>query len=679
MAKPEALAVDQSNGDIYVLEHDSGCVSRFYGRGAEAYEPKEFPATSSNKLCGISFREDASSAQIAIDNSGTSTEGTIYVNSFVDPNSETGIQEYDNEGNLEENIPPRNRGDGLVYQCGVFTDPEGNVYVAEHYAGFYKYKHDDPVTDADFEGGPYVGPICDIAIDPFGDRYFAFPSNGPLIKSVPDLPYGFVLNEVSWALAMDPSSNDIYVSEGGEVVGISREGIQFDHFGAGHITESRGVAIDEKTGTAYVADTANGRIAIFEGLPAYRLAIEPEGTGYGSVSADKPPVSNCGDEGQCTGFYPASSTVVLTATPQPHSVVGGWTGCDSVSVEGDECTVNLTSDREVSAIFTRIEQPLTVNLAGTGTGSVSTPNHLGLIQECGDGGECTGPYDEGSVVTLLPTSTGHSSFTGWSGACTNSSGPCEVVMEGPETVTAHFTAQHAVSVAKAGTGAGSVVSEPEGVSCGGACTVYFTDGETITLSAIAAAHSSFAGWSGEGCSGTSTCQVLAGTSTKKVTATFLHDPPVAVTESGATFVGQHAGTVGGNVNPEGAEVTRCVFEYGTSTSYGSETPCAPSAVGSGTDAVEIGANLTNLSPGTTYHYRLSATSAGGTAHGGDQTFSTLADTCDSNAALCPPPPQPPVETVPCRKGFVLRKGRCMKRRHHRTKRRHHTRSQGAGK
>jgi hypothetical protein len=675
MATPEALAVDQSNGDIYVLEHGNGCVARFYGtRGTpNDLEPKTFPATGTNKVCGISFRNETSTAQIAIDNSGTATEGSFYVNAFVDENSNVGVQEFDNEGNLKGNIPPRRLGDSLVYQCGVTTDKEGNVYVAEHYSGFFKYKRNDPVTDADFEDGPYVGPICAIAIDskvppasgePWFEGYnwyFNFNNTGPLRRSEPEFRFGFSLQEPALALSLDRETDDIYVSDGGQVNGYSWEGIYFSSFGRGVVTEARGVAIDSLTGTAYVSDSTMGRLAVFDGSPAYRIGVEPQGTGFGSVDADSPPIEGCGDEGPCAGFY-VPGNVVLEATPQPHSIIDGWTGCDSVNVAGDECTVNLGADREVLANFTRLQQPLTVDVAGTGTGSVSTPNKLGAIQGCGDGGPCTGPYDEGSVVTLIPTPTGHSSFTGWSGACTNDTGPCEVVMEAAESVTAHFTSQHPVRVSKDGSGAGSVLSSPDGISCGGTCLFYFTDGDDVTLTASPAAHSTFAGWSGEGCSGTGTCEVTAGVSTKQVFATFDHDPPTTLTEAGATFVGQRAGTVHGQVNPEGAQVSRCVFEYGTTTAYGNEATCAPSAVGGGTTQVEVGANLSGLEPGTVYHYRLSATNSGGTVGGGDQSFRTLDDTCDSNAALCPPPrtSSPPEPT--CKRGFVLKKGKCVKKK-----------------
>ncbi len=659
LATPEALAVDQTTGDLYVLERGDGCVSRFYGErgGPEALEPHDFSATGTNQLCGLQFRESPSAAQVAIDNSGTSTEGEIYVNSPL--RNEVGATlGYDPEGNLDTELPPH----GEEYICGVATDSAGGVHVAQHYSGIWDYSHNDPVTDADFLGGAYEGPICGIARASSGLKYNVFEPNGPVIK----VPPSTVLRDATYALTLDPSSDDVYLSEGGLVTAISDDGILFDQFGSGDVTEARGVAVDEVSGTAYVSDTPNGRIAMFGGERAYRVEVEPTGTGLGAVSAATPPVKDCGDNGQCAGYY-LPSTVVLKATPQLHSEVDGWTGCDDVSPAGDECSVEVTAaNRKVFANFTRLKQTVTAATLGTGSGSVSDANGLGAIQGCGDAGTCSGPYDEGSAIELVATPTGHSTFTGWSGDCTNQSGPCNVVVEGSPSVTAHFTAQHAVSVKKAGSGAGGVVSAPGGLDCGAVCVGFFTDGQTVTLSAVPSGHSTFVGWSGAGCSGTDVCEVEAGEATTTVTANFAHDGADVVTDPTVTFIGQHVATVHGSVDPNGAAVTRCVVEYGTGPGYGAEQPCAPTSVGNGDAPVAVGVDLRGLRPGTTYHFRFTATNSGGSAYGADQTLRTLDDTCDTNDALCPVRVIPSESsTKKCRKGQVRKKGRCVKRKHHR--------------
>ena len=62
------------------------------------------------------------------------------------------------------------------------------------------------------------------------------------------------------------------------------------------------------------------------------------------------------------------------------------------------------------------------------------------------------------------------------------------------------------------------------------------------------------------------------------------------------------------------------FEYGKTTSYGTST--RDTNAGSGTANTGVSASLTGLTPGTTYHYRLVATSNGGTTNGADGIFNT---------------------------------------------------------
>jgi phosphodiesterase/alkaline phosphatase D-like protein len=84
-------------------------------------------------------------------------------------------------------------------------------------------------------------------------------------------------------------------------------------------------------------------------------------------------------------------------------------------------------------------------------------------------------------------------------------------------------------------------------------------------------------------------------------------------------VGGTTATLKGTVSP-GGQATTWQFEYGPTTSYGTKTTARNA--GSGTAAVDVSADLTGLTPGTTYHYRLTATNAAGTARGADGIFST---------------------------------------------------------
>ena len=80
-------------------------------------------------------------------------------------------------------------------------------------------------------------------------------------------------------------------------------------------------------------------------------------------------------------------------------------------------------------------------------------------------------------------------------------------------------AYHALTVAKAGRGAGTVTSSPTGIDCGVVCTRSILDLTPVTLTAIPAKGSAFGGWSGA-CSGRGTTCVVTMTAAKSLTATF---------------------------------------------------------------------------------------------------------------------------------------------------------------
>ena len=105
-------------------------------------------------------------------------------------------------------------------------------------------------------------------------------------------------------------------------------------------------------------------------------------------------------------------------------------------------------------------------------------------------------------------------------------------------------------------------------------------------------------------------------------AAYAPPPPKApqVFTGDATAITSTSATLNGTVNPRGLATTYR-FVYGKTTAYG-QTTTATSA-GSGTTAKSVSANVTGLEPGTTYHFRLEATSSAGTTLGKDARFTTL--------------------------------------------------------
>jgi alpha-tubulin suppressor-like RCC1 family protein len=108
-----------------------------------------------------------------------------------------------------------------------------------------------------------------------------------------------------------------------------------------------------------------------------------------------------------------------------------------------------------------------------------------------------------------------------------------------------------------------------------------------------------------------------------MTATVETPPSAPTVVTGGTSSVTHTGaTLEASVNPNGGEVSDCHFEYGTSVSYGASIPCS-SLPGAGESPVAVSAAVSGLVEDVTYHYRISATNAGGVAHGGDETFAAI--------------------------------------------------------
>jgi plastocyanin len=99
-------------------------------------------------------------------------------------------------------------------------------------------------------------------------------------------------------------------------------------------------------------------------------------------------------------------------------------------------------------------------------------------------------------------------------------------------------------------------------------------------------------------------------------------PTPAVTTNPATNVASFSATLNGSLNPRGSTTT-VDFQYGLTTSYGSNTPMQTQT---GNTVRAISANISGLSASHVYHFRIVAHNGGGTSFGGDRTFTTLSPT-----------------------------------------------------
>ena len=151
---PAGLAVDQSNGDVYVAEGGTGKLHRFTSTGAE----KNFtagPGAGTNEIGGFSWFEPAV-AQIAVDNSGGPADGRIYVVHTVSGQ----LDVYAPSGEQVATVNGTSTSVGhFGIACGVTVDESnGDVYVGDYYGRIWRYTPSGPnLAEGDYSGGRQHG------------------------------------------------------------------------------------------------------------------------------------------------------------------------------------------------------------------------------------------------------------------------------------------------------------------------------------------------------------------------------------------------------------------------------------------------------------------------------------------------------------------------------------------
>jgi hypothetical protein len=97
-------------------------------------------------------------------------------------------------------------------------------------------------------------------------------------------------------------------------------------------------------------------------------------------------------------------------------------------------------------------------------------------------------------------------------------------------------------------------------------------------------------------------------------------PPLpAASTGGVSSVTPSSAVLHGALDAK-AQPTNYVFQYGTTKSYGAQTPLAPG--GRAPSTIQVSQAIGGLQANTTYHYRILATSASGSTPGVDRSFKT---------------------------------------------------------
>jgi hypothetical protein len=238
---------------------------------------------------------------------------------------------------------------------------------------------------------------------------------------------------------------------------------------------------------------------------------------------------SCASESFCVAVDGEGNVV---ASMNPTGGTSAWTALavDAAGgLEGVSCpsvSLCVAVDGSGYAVIGAAVVPthtVTVAKSGPGAGLV-TSFPAGL--DCGT--SCSYAFDAGTQVTLTASPASGSTFAGWSGGGCSGASTCIMTLNADATVTATFTrippTQYSLTVSKSGSGSGAIRSIPAAIDCGTSCSYTYDAGTSVTLHATPASGSTFAGWSGSGCSGTSDC-TLTLNANSVVTATFALTPP----------------------------------------------------------------------------------------------------------------------------------------------------------
>lgn len=244
------------------------------------------------------------------------------------------------------------------------------------------------------------------------------------------------------------------------------------------------------------------------GIVEHKLTVIKEGTGDGTVVSN-PAGIEC--DPTCSADFKEGEKVTLTASPDSESLFVSWKGCETGGAIGRTCKVTMDKAKTVSAKFIQAYD-VSVTRVGTGLGKVqSAPSGILCLSNCST---TKGAFKELTSVTLTATPSKNYTFTKWTGDCTGESTTCVLsTLEADKSVGAEFTAvpQFNLTLTKTGGGQGTVKAKQAGINCGLTCTsqaaAYFKGAVIELLVPLPGKGSTFAGWSGAGCSGTGTCLV----------------------------------------------------------------------------------------------------------------------------------------------------------------------------
>jgi DNA-binding beta-propeller fold protein YncE len=490
--EPTFLAVNEQTGDVYVIDAGNDAIDVFNKNGE--YQSQILGSSTEAGTFSLGSERD----DIAIDNSAGPDKGRIYVESEA-----VGLVfAFSPAGEFLWQAHPGENG-----AAGIAVDPAGNIWASETFGGIQQL---DPQT------GATAGPVLfngkepgHIAFDALSNLAALFSFAGHVYNLKEEELHTDETSHESQDIATDTVQGSVWTNA---VFEVDRGGVWIWEASGAQVAETpfavtgkpRSVAVNAASGKVYVTVPSLGEVDVLSLLPQLNLSVVTMGSGQGVVACDGAP---------CKARYDNTEAVKLEPTANEGSVFAGWkVNGSSLTCPGiGDCEITLSADTTVEADFALAESELTVSETGTGE-VTSAPAGIAC------GATCKAKFPTGEFIVLAAKAAAHNHLVGWKGCDTVTAGSCEVALESDRSVSAEFAPTiRKLAVTPAGTGSGTVTCQV-GAGSPGPCSPEYQDGTEVTITATATAGSTFAGFSGGGCSASPCTATLSGDTA--VTATF---------------------------------------------------------------------------------------------------------------------------------------------------------------
>ena len=751
LQEPKDVAINNQDGDVYVADTGNHRVDQFSSSGSFIVAFGADVGGAGVNVCttgcqagtpGIAAGQLTDPRFVEVDNSAGPSAGDVYVADTAD----SVVQKYDASGNLITSW-----GDGGKIEFakkegtigGITVDTAGNLYVLTDNEPYnWTEISQDGVSRTQFptndtwEGGEKLDLNTPggtgIEISPGEGWYETQPAGGSSYGVYYSSPtaqiynsYGmyeplYGLEMANSGLAINRANNDLFVDQGthidrfaeGECIPPGHGCRPTDSFGGGTLKSGAGLAVIPSNGTLYAADSGNNDVAVFSPDPAPEVTtgpttilsptsakmtghVDPAGPGTISECQFEYLAGAIANEVQNIAFSPGTKEGNFTVTFEGQTTkpiqfaAGNFTGetfqfrleelstigAGNVRVSGEETGPFKI---EFKGKFAHLNVPQVTaessGLSPSGSEAIPTTRYNGNgwsyshSAACSPAAPLSGPTDVSAELSgLTPFTIYHYRL-----AATRADGE-GLARYGKERVfipapaldpTVDATSSSGVTPTSAmlkaeinpnfnptvyrfqyGTSTGYGSQTPSSEPIGEDGSDHPVSAELTGLTPDTTYH----------------FRVLA-VNLNGLTAgadqTFTTPDRPNIASSNASEITQSGATLSATIKPN-FRPTTYHFEYGPTTAYGSSTLESGSIGGDGSTH-SVASTVSGLASGTTYHFRVVASNEVGSADGPDQSFTTVAPT--------PPPPTKP--RPKCKKGFVKKGGKCVRKRHHVRRHRH---------